>query len=72
VPELDRVAARRIELADDRIQPGFGIAVARRQLEKKAPHPLPKNIRDDAEITDQRFCACELFDVCNGLADLQV
>lgn len=70
VTELNRIAAGRIELADDRIQPGFGIAEARRQLEKKAAHPLAENIRDDAEIPDQRFCTFEFFDVCDELADL--
>src|SRR5438270_9876239 len=59
VSELDDVAARRIELAHDRVQPRSGVAVARRQLEQQAAHPFPKNIGDEAKIPNQRLRALE-------------
>ena len=70
VPEFHDVAARWIELADDRIQASLGIAKARRQLKEEATHPLAENIGDDAKIPHERFRAFELLDVRDELADL--
>src|SRR3954465_11663645 len=70
VPKLHNVAARGIELAHDRVQPRSCVAVARRQLEQQAAHPLSQNIGDDAEIPNQGLCALEPFHMRDELTDL--
>src|SRR3954468_17974290 len=70
VSELHHVAARRIELAHDRVQPRSRVAVARRQLEQQAAHPFAENIGHHAEIANQGLCALEPSYVSNELADL--
>ena len=52
VPKLHNVAVRRIELAHYRVQPRFGVATARRQLEEEAAHPVAQNIGDYSKIPD--------------------
>jgi hypothetical protein len=52
VSEFDDVAARRIELADNVIEPGLGVAVAWRQLKQKASHAAAQDVGDDSEIPD--------------------
>jgi hypothetical protein len=70
VPEFHGVAPRRVELAHDRIQAGFGVAEARRQLEKEASHSVAEDIGDYPEIPDEGFGTLEPFDMRNELANL--
>jgi len=70
MPKLHHVAARGIELVHNRVQPRFCVAVARRQLEQKAAHPVPQNIGNDAEIPNERLCAPEPFYMSDELTDL--
>jgi hypothetical protein len=50
VPEFNDVSARGIELADNVVEPGLRVAVARWQLKQKAAHPVAKDIGDHPEI----------------------
>ena len=70
MPEFHDIAAGGVELAHDRIQTGFAVAVAWRQLEEKAAHLFAENVAYHAKISDQRFSAFELFDVRDELANL--
>src|SRR3954468_5290205 len=70
VPELHHVAARRIELAHDRVQPRSRVAIARRQLEQQAAHPFSEDISDHAEIPNQGLGALESSYMSNELTDL--
>ena len=70
VPEFHDVATRRIELADNIVEAGFGVAIARRQLKQETAHSVAEDIRDHAEILYERLCALELLDVGDELADL--
>src|SRR5690242_17023775 len=69
MPKLDHVAARGIELANDRVQPGFGVAEAGRQLKQKTPHPLAKNFRNDPKIPNERLGSLERLDMRDEFAD---
>ena len=70
VAELDDVAAARVELAEDRLQPSRGVVEARRQLEQQAPHVRPEQVGDEAEVTNQALRALEAPGVCDQLVDL--
>ena len=70
VPEFDDVAARGIKLADNVVEPGLGVAVARRKLKQKASHAVAQNVGDHPKIPNERLCALELLDVSNVFADL--
>jgi hypothetical protein len=68
--ELDGVAVARIELADDRAQPGGGVVETGRELEKKAAHMLVERVGELGELKDQRLCAPEPLHVRDALVDL--
>ena len=70
VPEFHDVAARGIELADNVIEPGLGVAIARRQLKQKAAHPVAEDIGDHPKILHESLRALELLDMGDELADL--
>ncbi len=70
VPELHRIAARRIELTYNGGEAGLSVVVAWRELEEKAPHLLAEDISDHAEIPNERFSAFEPFYVGDELAHL--
>jgi hypothetical protein len=70
MPEFDDVAARGIKLADNVIEPGLGVAIARRQLKQKASHPVAQNVGDHSEIPDESFCALEPLHMRDEFTDL--
>ena len=70
VPEFHDVATRRIELADNIVEAGFGVAIARRQLKQETAHSVAEDIRDHAKIPYESLRALELLDVGDELADL--
>ena len=70
VPEFHDVATRGIELADNIVEAGFGVAIARRQLKQKTAHSVAEGIRDHAKILYESCRALELLDVGDELADL--
>ena len=70
VPEFHDVATGGIELADNIIEAGFGVAIARRQLKQETAHPVAEDIRDHAKILYESLRALELLDVGDELADL--
>src|SRR6476659_9259317 len=70
VPEFYDVATGGIELADNIVEAGFCVAIARRQLKQETAHSVAEDIRDHAEILYERLCALELLDVGDELADL--
>ena len=67
--ELNNVTPCWIKLAKNRSQPRLRIAIARRKLEQKAPHPVAQDIGDHPKILHERFCALEPLDVGDELAD---
>jgi hypothetical protein len=58
------------EGADNIIEAGFGVAIARRQLKQETAHPVAEDIRDHAKILYESLRALELLDVGDELADL--
>src|ERR1700753_2915810 len=70
MPELDDIASPGVELADDVVEPGLGVAVARRKLEQEASHALAENVGDHPEIPDKRLGPFELLYRRNECADL--
>src|SRR5712671_1520091 len=70
MPEFDDVAARGIKLADNLLEPGLGVAIARRQLKQKASHAVAKDVGDHPKIPNERLCAFEPLDVSDVFADL--
>src|SRR6185437_8858428 len=48
----------------------FCVAVARRQLEQKAAHPVSQDIGNDAEIPNERLCALEPLYMSDEFTDL--
>jgi hypothetical protein len=69
VTKLDHVASCWINLLQDAVQSARGVVVTRRELKKKAAHPLTEQISDKAEIANERLCADESFDMGDVLAD---
>src|SRR5882757_8252612 len=70
VPEFHDVATSRIERADNIIEAGFGVVIARWQLKQETAHPVAEDIRDHAKILYESLRALELLDVGDELADL--
>jgi len=70
VPEFHDVATGGIELADNIVEAGFGVAIARRQLKQETAHSVAEDIRDHPKILYESCRALELLDVGDELADL--
>ena len=61
VPEFDNIAACRVELADNFLETGVGVAIARRKLEQEAAHLVPENVGDQSKIPNERLCVFKLL-----------
>lgn len=62
--------AAKPKLADNVIEPGLRVAVARRQLKQKTSHSIAQNIGDHPKVLHQCLCALELLDMSDEFANL--
>ncbi len=63
--EFDNVAPCRVELRNDAFQAGARVVEARGKLKQETSHARAEEIRDVAEVADQRLRPRESFDVRN-------
>lgn len=70
VPEFDNIAACRIELADNFLEAGVGIATTRRKLEQEAAHLVAQNVGDQSEIPNEGLWTFKLLYMSDELANL--
>ncbi len=68
--ELDDVAAARIELAKNAVQAQRRVTKTGRELKQESSGAVAQQVRDQAEVLDQRIGTREAFDVGDEFIDL--